>query len=228
MRNRIKHVFFDLDHTLWDFDKNSDLAFIKIFKEHTIDLEISEFLEVYKPINTVYWNKYRNNEVSKSKLRYGRLKDTFDSLNYDITDLEINKISEVYIESLADHNYLLPNSKSILDYLFSKYKLHIITNGFEEVQLQKIVSSNIKSYFSKIITSESVGVKKPNPIIFNEALKRANALACESIMIGDNIEADIYGALESGFSAILFNYHKISPPKEITTIDNLIELKILL
>ena len=75
---------------------------------------------------------------------------------------------------------------------------------------------------------ESVGVKKPNPIIFNEALKRANALACESIMIGDNIEADIYGALESGFSAILFNYHKISPPKEITTIDNLIELKILL
>lgn len=228
MRNRIKHVFFDLDHTLWDFDKNSDLAFIKIFKDLTIDIEISEFLKVYKPINTIYWNKYRNDEVSKSKLRYGRLKDTFDSLNYDITDLEINKISEVYIESLADHNYLLPNSKSILDYLFSKYKLHIITNGFEEVQLQKIVSSNIQSYFSKIITSESVGVKKPNPIIFNEALERANALACESIMIGDNIEADINGALESGFSAILFNYHKINPPKEITTIDNLIELKVLL
>lgn len=228
MRNRIKHVFFDLDHTLWDFDKNSDLAFIKIFKDLTIDIEISEFLKVYKPINTIYWNKYRNDEVSKSKLRYGRLKDTFDSLNYDITDLEINKISEVYIESLADHNYLLPNSKSILDYLFSKYKLHIITNGFEEVQLQKIVSSDIQPYFSKIITSESVGVKKPNPIIFNEALKRANALACESIMIGDNIEADIYGALESGFSAILFNYHKINPPKEITTIDNLIELKVLL
>lgn len=228
MRNRIKHVFFDLDHTLWDFEKNSDLAFIKIFKDLTIDIEISEFLKVYKPINTIYWNRYRNDEVSKSKLRYGRLKDTFDSLNYDITDLEINKMSEVYIESLADHNYLLPNSKSILDYLFSKYKLHIITNGFEEVQLQKIVSSDIQPYFSKIITSESVGVKKPNPIIFNEALKRANALACESIMIGDNIEADIYGALESGFSAILFNYHKINPPKEITTIDNLIELKILL
>jgi putative hydrolase of the HAD superfamily len=228
MRNRIKHVFFDLDHTLWDFDKNSDLAFVKIFKDLTIDIKISEFLKVYKPINTMYWNKYRNDEVSKSKLRYGRLKDTFDSLNYDITDLEINKMSDIYIESLADHNYLLPNSKSILDYLFSKYKLHIITNGFEEVQLQKIVSSDIQSYFSKIITSESVGVKKPNPIIFNEALKRANALACESIMIGDNIEADIYGALESGFSAILFNYHKINPPKEITTIDNLIELKILL
>ena len=228
MRNRIKHVFFDLDHTLWDFDKNSDLAFVKIFKDLTIDIKISEFLKVYKPINTIYWNKYRNDEVSKSKLRYGRLKDTFDSLNYDITDLEINKMSDVYIKSLADHNYLLPNSKSILDYLFSKYKLHIITNGFEEVQLQKIVSSDIQSYFSKIITSESVGVKKPNPIIFNEALKRANALACESIMIGDNIEADIYGALESGFSAILFNYHKINPPKEITNIANLIELKILM
>ena len=145
----LSDVFFDLDHTLWDFDKNSDLAFIKIFKEHTIDLEISEFLEVYKPINTAYWNKYRNDEVSKSKLRYGRLKDTFDSLNYDITDLEINKISEVYIESLADHNYLLPNSKSILDYLFSKYKLHIITNGFEEVQLQKIVSSNRSDVVNK-------------------------------------------------------------------------------
>ena len=148
MRNRIKHVFFDLDHTLWDFEKNSDLAFIKIFKDLTIDIEISEFLKVYKPINTIYWNRYRNDEVSKSKLRYGRLKDTFDSLNYDITDLEINKMSEVYIESLADHNYLLPNSKSILDYLFSKYKLHIITNGFEEVQLQKIVSSDIQPYFS--------------------------------------------------------------------------------
>ena len=228
MRNRVKHVFFDLDHTLWDFDKNSDLAFMKIFKLFRIDLKLSDFLEVYKPINSKYWEKYRNDEVSKSKLRYGRLKDTFDLLNYHITDEEINRISESYIESLADHNYLIPNSKSILDYLFSKYELHIITNGFEEVQKQKIFSSDLQPYFSKIITSESVGVKKPNPIIFNEALKRADALACESLMIGDNIEADVLGALESGFSAILFNYHKIPPPNGIKTIDNLIELKVLL
>lgn len=224
----VKHVFFDLDHTLWDFDKNSNIAFSKIFQELGITINFSEFISVYTPINANYWSLYRNDEVTKAELRYGRLKDTFDAVNYVISDEKIHFISESYIKGLALNNFLLHNTKDVLAYLFPKYKLHIITNGFEEVQLKKIISSELSPYFSEIITSESVGVKKPNPIIFNEALKRSGALAGESVMIGDNIEADVYGALESGLSAILFNYHRIIPPPEIKAINRLIELKEIL
>lgn len=203
----IQHIFFDLDHTLWDFDKNSGLAFNSIFLKNKINVELDAFLETYTPINSGYWKLYRENKVTKADLRYGRLKETFDSLNINVTDDEIERLSIDYIDHLPNHNHLLEGTVEILDYLHPKYKLHIITNGFKEVQHRKMESSGILKYFKTITTSEDVGVKKPHRKIFETALQNASALVNESIMIGDNLEADILGARDVGMSAILYNYY---------------------
>lgn len=204
----IQHIFFDLDHTLWDFDKNSGLAFHAIFRKHKIEVELETFLESYTPINMNYWKLYRENKVSKSDLRYGRLKETFDLLKMTVSDDQINQLSIDYIEHLPNHNHLLEGTVEILEYLHPKYKLHIITNGFREVQHKKMQSSGILHFFHSITTSEDVGVKKPHPDIFQKALESAGAKIEDSIMIGDNLEADFLGAQKLGMSAILYNYYK--------------------
>ncbi|WP_179315561.1 YjjG family noncanonical pyrimidine nucleotidase [Winogradskyella undariae] len=206
MTHQIKHVFFDLDHTLWDFDKNSGLTFEKIFKLNKIEISLNNFLSVYEPINLNYWKLYREEKVTKSALRYGRLKDAFDKIGVEVDDAMIYQLSDAYIENLSSFNNLFEGTSEILDYLKDKYQLHIITNGFEEAQEKKMISSNIRSYFKTVTNSEMVGVKKPNPKIFNFALDIAKAKASESIMIGDNLEADIEGAHNIGMDTIHFDY----------------------
>jgi putative hydrolase of the HAD superfamily len=206
MNNHIKHVFFDLDHTLWDFDKNSRLTFQKIFNLNKLEVNLDDFLEIYEPINLKYWKLYREEKVSKSALRYGRLKEAFDGVGVAVDDSLINNLSDAYIDQLSTFNNLFDGTFEILDYLSSKYQLHIITNGFEEAQEKKLATSNIKHYFKTVTNSEMVGVKKPNPKIFNFALDIAKAKSSESIMIGDSLEADIEGAHKIGMDTIHFDY----------------------
>ncbi len=224
-KNTIKHVFFDLDHTLWDFDKNSALTFEKIFRLNNISVPIEDFIKHYEPINLAYWRLYRHNNIDKASLRYGRLKDSFDALDVEVSDELMHKLSEDYITHLSTFNHLFTNTIEILDYLQKKYTLHIITNGFHEVQEKKMRYSKIFHYFRTITDSEMVGVKKPNPKIFEFALNKAKALPNESIMIGDSLEADTLGALEYGLHAIWFNYRKEDLQQNITYISELIELK---
>lgn len=205
MASGITDVFFDLDHTLWDFDKNSALAFQTIFAAHDVDVELSEFLSHYVPLNLQYWEKYRNEEISQAVLRHGRLRDTFNLLEYPISDEQINHLSDEYIRYLPQNNHLFEGTVEILDYLSTKYRLHIITNGFQEIQDSKISNSNMGHYFTTITNSEMAGVKKPNPLIFEYALKYAGAKKEQSIMIGDCLDADVMGALNFGIDAILFN-----------------------
>tara|TARA_R110002073_G_scaffold336208_1_gene530915 strand:- start:50592 stop:51272 length:681 start_codon:yes stop_codon:yes gene_type:complete len=222
---QIKHIFFDLDHTLWDFETNSAKTFEFIFKEHNIHVNLDSFLYKYIPVNHKYWKLYREEKVSKISLRYNRLKETFDALNYAISDAEINNLAQVYIDNLSNFNTLFEGTIEVLDYLLPKYEMHIITNGFDEVQRLKLENSKILKYFDKIITSESVGVKKPNPKIFEYALQSANTTAAQSIMIGDNYEADIQGALNMNMQAIFCNFDKQSIGENILSIHNLSELK---
>ena len=203
----INHIFFDLDHTLWDFDRNSGLAFNSIFVKNRISVEMEKFLEVYTPINASYWKLYRENKVSQEELRYGRLKETFDLLKLMVSDEQINLLSTDYIDHLPRHNHLLEGAVEMLEYLRPTYKLHIITNGFKEVQHLKMKNSGILDYFDTITTSEDAGVKKPDKLIFLKALEDAGATVAESVMIGDNVEADILGAREIGMRAILYNYY---------------------
>tara|TARA_B100000795_G_C22806379_1_gene445129 strand:- start:8485 stop:9168 length:684 start_codon:yes stop_codon:yes gene_type:complete len=222
----IQHVFFDLDHTLWDFEKNSDLAFKKVFGKQNITIDLNSFLKVYKPLNLQYWKLYREEKISKDELRYGRLKNTFDAINYSISDDLIDIIAVEYIDSLPDFNHLFEYTFEILEYLKDKYQLHIITNGFEEIQIKKMESSNILHYFNSVITSESVGVKKPNPRVFYHALEVAKAKKENSIMIGDNLEADVLGAINIGMQAIHCNFEQeIIADLNIISVASLLELK---
>ncbi|PHQ29458.1 YjjG family noncanonical pyrimidine nucleotidase [Leeuwenhoekiella nanhaiensis] len=224
----IKHVFFDLDHTLWDFDRNSELAFQAIFEKNRIDLPVSQFLEVYKPINFEYWKYYREARVTKEQLRYGRLKKSFDALSIQIDDFLINRLSVDYIDFLPRHNHLFDGTLELLEELEARYDLHIITNGFEEVQHLKLKNSKIDRYFKTVTSSEAVGVKKPDPKIFMHALKVADARVEESVMVGDTYEADILGAQNIGMQTIFFNYHNEKLNSGERVIDRIDAVKIYL
>lgn len=226
--NNIKHVFFDLDHTLWDFDKNSALTFDVIFKEENIQLEIKDFLDTYVPINIEYWAKYRNNLVSKEVLRLGRLRDSFEALKIQVSDDTLNNLSNKYIQVLPGFNHLLQDTKEILKYLRPNYKLHIITNGFEEIQHNKIQNSQIAEFFDTITTSEDAGVKKPHFEIFEKALQKSNAEPQNSIMIGDSYEADIEGAINAGLHTIYFDYYNKRETVQVPQIQTLNELRMYL
>ncbi len=224
-RQRITDIFFDLDHTLWDFETNSRLTFEKIFASNAVEVDLEAFLSHYAPLNLYYWKLYREERISKAALRYERLKKTFDALDYPAGDDLIDTLSREYIENLTTFNYLVPNTRSILNYLKPRYHLHIITNGFEEIQEHKLHMAGISDYFDKIVNSEMAGVKKPNPKIFNLALELANTDAGRSLMIGDNIEADILGAQAVGFNAIHFNAHNDPAHNHCEMIHDLVEIK---
>ena len=225
MKNRIKHIFFDLDHTLWDFDKNSELAFERILNNYFPNIDVKDFINVYVTINQSCWKLYQKDKITHQELRYKRLKDTFDILKQEISDKQIDIISDEYIEFLPDFNHLFDDAIEVLDFLSQNYKLHIITNGFAEVQYKKLNNSNISHYFETITNSELAGAKKPNPIIFEHALSVANAQKNESIMIGDCLDADVNGALDFGIEAIFFNPNQIKVIQSINQIINLAELK---
>lgn len=217
----VNNLFFDLDHTLWDFDKNSDLTFFKILKKNNLCIDVSKFLNSYHPINRKYWELYRENKVSKADLRYYRLSDTFKKLNYDINDDLINQLAIDYIEHLSDFNHLIPDTLIVLNSLKSNYRMHIITNGFKEVQKRKLEKSKLIQYFDSVTISEDVGVKKPHKLIFDHALTAANANVENSVMIGDNFNADILGALGVGMKAIYYDFHKTNEQER----ENLIIIK---
>lgn len=222
---KIKHVFFDLDHTLWDFETNSDIAFETIFKKYDVGLDLQKFLHYYKGINQNYWKLYRNEKITKEELRVGRLRDTFVKIKQKFDNELIDNLSIGYIEVLPNNNQLFEGAHEILEHLYLKYRLHIITNGFNEVQYKKLDNSGLSKYFDKIITSEDAGVKKPNPKIFKYALDLAEATSKESIMIGDNWEADVMGAINNDIDAIYFNYEKQPVGENIKSVNQLLEIK---
>lgn len=225
MHKNIQHIFFDLDHTLWDFDKNSGLTFEKIFEIHEVDVSLEKFLNVYEPINFKYWKLYREEKVTKQELRYGRLKDTFNEIDISLSDQLIDNLSEDYIVYLSSFNNVFDSTYDVLDYLNAKYELHIITNGFEEAQEKKMKASNLRKYFSTVTNSEMVGVKKPNPKIFNFAMDLANAKPEHSVMIGDSLEADIKGAINVGMQALYFDYKNLDYNDSYQRITHLSALK---
>ncbi len=221
----IKHLFFDLDHTLWDFETNSKKAYEYIFKEHNINISIEEFIRFYEPINHAYWKLYREEKISKKDLKYARLNDTFNKLNYAISKETILLLADDYLKNLSNYNTLFDGTIDLLNYLKPKYKLHIITNGFHEIQSAKLENAKIAHFFEQVITSESVHVKKPNPKIFFHALEQAKAHTYESVMIGDNLEADIYGAKNIGLPTIYCNFNDETLSNKTITVHKLNQIK---
>lgn len=226
---RYKHIFFDLDRTLYDFDKSTRMTFIELYKkfrlkENGVD-SFDDFLALYKKNNVEMWNRYRNGEITKKFLNVERFFVTL--LHYRINDRAFaGRFAADYIRLSPLNQALYPNAHEVLLYLQQNYILHIITNGFEEVQGVKIKSNGLESYFETVTTSEEASAKKPNPKIFRHALTKARATAEESIMIGDDYEVDILGAKEIGMDQILFNPGEKNKSLECTyQIADLLELK---
>jgi len=208
--NKFEHLFFDLDRTLWDFEKNSHEELISIYLSNDLHQKgISlkeEFIKVYKKINEECWELYRNNKMSKETLRSERFNKTL--FYFGIKDQELSeKIGNQYIENSPKRTVLIDGTLELLDYLNEKYQMHIITNGFEEVQFDKLKNSGLINYFDQVVTSEAAGFKKPNPIIFEYALKKANAQVSKSVMIGDDLNTDIIGGINAGIECIYYNPH---------------------
>ena len=224
----VTDIFFDLDHTLWDFEKNSGLAFNEIFIELNFPFSLDVFLKFYNPINHAQWKLYRENKITQEDLRFNRLNKTFEKLNYSASIGLIDKISEQYITYLSTFPHLFEGAIELLEALKSRFRLHIITNGFDKVQQFKIENSGIESFFEFVFTAEKVGFKKPHPEIFIQSLKTVNTTAEASIMIGDSFEADILGALNQGMQAIHFNSHNEEVHAKCPIVYSLAELKALL
>jgi len=207
---KYRHLFFDLDHTIWDFEKNSAEALQELHQSYGLAergvLDFEYFLERYRYHNEYYWEKYRNGLVDKSTLRVERFHQTL--LEFGLKSRSLAKtMEEDYLAISPYKQNLFEGALEVLANLVDKYKLHIITNGFNEVQFIKIRQSGLEPFFEEVITSEQVGVRKPDPRIYEVAMKRAGAKLEESSMIGDNFNADIQGAINVGMDHVYFNPH---------------------
>ena len=227
-----KHIFFDLDRTLWDFDAAAEVAFERIYEQyHLKDLGIPsahEFHEVYHPLNERLWELYREDKITKDYLNRTRFVLPLEHYGIHDTDLA-DHLSEDYVYWSPRIVRLVPGTMELLDYLKPKYHLHLITNGFQEVQDTKLSLSGMKPYFETLTVSEEVGVKKPNPEIFQYALRKANATAEESLVIGDEMSVDIDGARNAGIDQVFFNPSKKEEKGERTfEVYNLLEIKNIL
>ena len=203
-----KHIFFDLDRTLWDFDAASEVAFERIYEKYGLKQRgvpsAHDFHMVYHPLNERLWELYRADQITKEELNRVRFLKPLE--HYGIHDVELaDRLSEDYVYWSPRIVRLVPGTMELLDYLKPKYHLHLITNGFQEVQHIKLGGSGLEPYFETRTVSEEVGVKKPNPEIFRYALRKAGALPEESLMIGDEMAVDIDGARAAGLDTLLFN-----------------------
>lgn len=229
---KYKHIFFDLDRTLWDFDAAAEVAFERIYEQYNLKSlgipSAHEFHEVYHPLNERLWELYREDKITKADLNRTRFLKPLE--HYGIHDVELaDHLSEDYVYWSPRIVRLVPGTMELLEYLKPKYHLHLITNGFEEVQDTKLTLSGMKPYFETLTVSEEVGVKKPNPEIFQYALRKAHATAEESLMIGDEMAVDIDGARAAGIDTVLFNPKGEKIDGERTfEVRNLLEIKQIL
>ncbi|MBW6478457.1 MAG: YjjG family noncanonical pyrimidine nucleotidase [Bacteroidales bacterium] len=209
-----KHLFFDLDRTLWDFDLNNRETFLEMcefFKLEEKGIKDSElFYNLYQKINLALWDAYKTGAITKERLNFSRF---FHSLNlYNIADNELaTQMGAWYIRESPLKTHLYPGTLETLEKLFPKYQMHIVTNGFEEVQFTKIENSGLNKYFQSIITSEMAGYKKPDKRFFEYAFRETGAKPEDSIIIGDDPEADILGAHQIGMDQIWVKHKPLKP-----------------
>lgn len=226
---RYRHLFFDLDHTLWDFDANATETLGQLFEEYSLarygTFTLPQFTARYNEVNHALWRLYQANKISQQQLRDTRFHRTLTRLGVPETELPAD-ISARFTDILPQKSAVFPHTHAILDYLRGKdYRMHLITNGFEDVQHLKLASSKLTDYFEEVITSEASGCLKPDPRMFAHALACTSATAAESLMIGDNLECDVLGAYNAGIDQVYFNpgkrRHFVATTYEISSLDQL-------
>jgi putative hydrolase of the HAD superfamily len=214
-----KHILFDLDHTLWDFDKNCAETLNELYVLHNLGrfgFDAHQFFIEYKTLNTRMWREYNAGRITKKEIRNSRFELTFNALGLP-EDLVPPELSEQFMNICPTKSNVFPHTHKVLEYLCDKkYLLHILTNGFSDIQQLKINSSSLSHYFCEVINSESCGYLKPDKKIFDYTLNKINASNKECIMVGDDLEADIIGAKNAGIDHIFFNPNKNLHDEEVT------------
>lgn len=227
--NVYKHIFFDLDHTLWDYERNSNEALSELFLKYQLSrLGITDLLHFnlsFEKINQSLWSDFNKNKISRDTIREQRFLRILGEFEIEDNDLSA-KLSDEYLMLCPTKPHLMPFTFEVLDYLKENYSLHILTNGFNDVQNIKLQNSKLHSYFSTVVTSDSAGYKKPMSSIFKFAIDKAEARKEESIMIGDNLQTDIMGARNFGMDTVYYNPKKEKHKSSVThEIDCLSQLK---
>ena len=229
-----KHIFFDLDDTIWDFSRNSQETLLELFEQYNLaeagkeTIDSQTFLTEYYAINQQLWKQFRENAIDHQTLRTIRFETLFAHFDLPSPKALAQRFSNDYLGIAPAKPHLCYYAKELLDYLKGKYKLHIITNGFPDIQSVKMASAQLEDYFDVVVTSGSTGYKKPSVQIFEHALNEANARVAESIMIGDSLEADIAGAKNCSLDHIYYNPgkkpHSESVQKEIESLEELLHI----
>lgn len=230
---KYKHLFFDLDHTLWDFDANAKESLAELYSHFRLESKaispFNEFYTTYLAHNLILWSRYEKGYITTEELKWRRMWRTL--LDFKIADEKLAKdMSEFFLEVLPKKKKVFDYTFQILDYLVEKkYTLHLITNGFEKTQRLKLESSGLSEYFQNVITSEISNSVKPKKEIFEYAVNKAKTTMQESIMIGDNLQADILGAINAGMDCIFVNHiHANCSEKPTYIIHHLQELENIL
>ncbi len=229
MPRNYKYLFFDLDHTLWDFDRNSEATMRQLYEEYDLAArgieDFDNMFAVYNIHNDKLWARYRNGYIKRDELRWKRM--WLMLLDFKIADTALShELSTAYLEILPTQTLLVPHAQELLDHCKGRYEMHLITNGFETTQRLKLQYSGIARYFDLLITSERSNSMKPHKDIFDYALKEANARAEDSIMIGDAVDIDIAGAINAGWDSAYYNPkempHSHKPTYEVKGLNELI------
>ncbi|WP_297338355.1 YjjG family noncanonical pyrimidine nucleotidase [Algoriphagus sp.] len=227
-----QHLFFDLDHTLWDYDRNVTESLSELYQLYQLsELGIptfKKFFEAFHAVNFQLWDWYNVGKIDKVNLRKERFPRIFAHAGGKSEAIPV-EFEEDFMHRTSSKPHVFPYSKEILTYLKGKYKIHVITNGFNESQSKKMKSSGLDVFFDLIVTSETTGHKKPDPRIFQYAMDQLKTKSKDCLMIGDNPQSDILGAQRAEIDQVYFNPEgKISDILPTYEIKHLQELETLL
>jgi putative hydrolase of the HAD superfamily len=218
LKKKYKHLFFDLDHTLWDYEKNTEEAVREIYDLFNLSkwsFTLEEFTRYFHETNNFLWDRFNHCLIGREELRNDRFKIILGNLGLKAEDVP-EEIADAYLNVAPSKSSVMPYTYEVLDYLAPKYKLHIISNGFDDVQHRKLKAANIFHYFDQIITSDNSGYRKPQKEIFDYAMNSADASRVDSLFVGDNLDTDITGAQNAQMDHIFYNPAKKQHPFKVT------------
>lgn len=229
---KYNHILFDLDHTLWDFEKNSAETLSQLYDAFHLSkygkMNREDFISKFREVNAQLWSLYDQNRIGKEYLRDERFKLIFEGFGVK-EDETAKRLGRDYLRICPEKEHVMPHAYEVLEYLSGRYRLHIVTNGFRDVQSRKLAFSRLGNYFTRIITSEEAGFKKPDRGFFEYVLSKLEASNSECVMVGDNIETDIRGAFSVDMDIIFFNPGKLPHDEKVNfEITSLLQMKDIL